>query len=583
MTDKSKAQSLHDAVRLGDIKMVHTILKRDPSCVNDWDRDLKTPLHVVYDDVNYDNLVQDGDRLLMMQVLIDCGADVNARGGRLDESVLHVAVNKKHINGVECLLRNEANPDIQNTINETALHYAVRMRSEGIMRLLLSNNANPNINDAFHQTPLDYVVCNRDIDYLKILTDYGVKSLNIYKLIGQLCQRRLEPLDNLLLEYLYEYGPSLNDCFSYRTLSYYLISNYHLFINIKHCSFYDLVYENSNSLDREMHLSDLHLAAYNLDVEFVKDLLKKGVNVNIKNSFDETPLHVVLRKHFWFTQKTRKIILLLIKHGSDLRAQNYLHETPFFLATRALIPPLINLMLAKIAGVKPSILNHSINYFDAFWTADFKTKPELYELFVASTLGYVEIVDRFLDISFIDEASKNCCETINKILGNAMVKKQYSIVKILLEAGFIVDGHFNLYLSLLRIHKCEEDDLSIACLCREFGDNATINQMIRRTFNYVISNGPINEFTYLLVFMYTISLRKENLSKDFIPSKGLFKLQNDVSKIISECNVILDELKKDEANNMSIFDVITMPFNFESNSQITDYWDMTEYWDIDLK
>lgn len=58
----------------------------------------------------------------IMQLLIDFGADVNAHGGSSDEPYLIQAIHNCDIKAAEILLRNAANPKVENASGSSALH-----------------------------------------------------------------------------------------------------------------------------------------------------------------------------------------------------------------------------------------------------------------------------------------------------------------------------------------------------------------------------------------------------------------------------------------------------------------------------
>ncbi len=65
----------------------------------------------------------------------------------------------------------------------------------------------------------------------------------------------------------------------------------------------------------------MFLGLYAGDVEIVKVQLSKGVDVNVRNETQQTPLHVT---------QNATIAKLLIENGADLSAENDLGDTPIF-------------------------------------------------------------------------------------------------------------------------------------------------------------------------------------------------------------------------------------------------------------
>ncbi|XP_014214789.1 uncharacterized protein LOC106643967 [Copidosoma floridanum] len=215
-------------LHMRELKKIAETSEVDPLCINDWNLEFKTPLHMVYDHINDLNPVQADDRLPIMQLLINYGADVNTRGPR-HESALHLAVRKQQINGIKLLLENHSNPDIPNEYNGTALHFATHYKPGIIMKLLIKYKANLNTGDTFGNTPLDMTIRHRNLNFFKILVKYSAKSLHIYDMISEVCDGSSKQRDQLFLKYLLKHASRLdiNRNFSPKALSYYLISKKH--------------------------------------------------------------------------------------------------------------------------------------------------------------------------------------------------------------------------------------------------------------------------------------------------------------------------------------------------------------------
>lgn len=92
------------------------------------------------------------------------------------------AVTKGNIKDIERLLKEKANPNIQNNKNQTPLHCAVLQKNSDIIKILLENKANPNVQDNNGKTPWHYFhqiwennTERNDINNLFI--EYGAKDL----------------------------------------------------------------------------------------------------------------------------------------------------------------------------------------------------------------------------------------------------------------------------------------------------------------------------------------------------------------------------------------------------------------------
>jgi ankyrin repeat protein len=73
-------------------------------------------------------------------------------------------------------------------------------------------------------------------------------------------------------------------------------------------------------------ISELHIAAYEGDVERVKKLLEKGANPNIQDEVGRTPLrNAAFKGHV-------DVVKLLLEHGADPNIQNEYGDTPLHMA-----------------------------------------------------------------------------------------------------------------------------------------------------------------------------------------------------------------------------------------------------------
>lgn len=133
MPNKLGAISLHLACKKGHVDVVKTLLQNG-SKVNSKTKDNYTPLHVAVENCKF----------LVVQLLLGYGADVQVKGGKLNETPLHIAARTSGSERcAEMLLKSGAQPDIENSNGETALHLACKHCQLKLFRILLLDGASP--------------------------------------------------------------------------------------------------------------------------------------------------------------------------------------------------------------------------------------------------------------------------------------------------------------------------------------------------------------------------------------------------------------------------------------------------------
>jgi ankyrin repeat protein/tetratricopeptide (TPR) repeat protein len=90
-------------------------------------------------------------------------SDINALGGKYNQTALMVAAQSGFTHIIEELLKHGAALDIVDLNGDTALHYASQFRQVPALRLLLAAGAKTDIQDKWKQTPLTMAACNKDM------------------------------------------------------------------------------------------------------------------------------------------------------------------------------------------------------------------------------------------------------------------------------------------------------------------------------------------------------------------------------------------------------------------------------------
>ena len=139
------------------------VLCRKGSSVNPPGRNKNSPLHCAVDYMD----------LEMVQGLVDCGADVNARNDYSFTPLGHTLKGRfiRPIDPevVQWLLNHGADPNVAlNHGSRTLLHLALRSAKFDIARLLVEHGASVEVKDRWGWTPLDYVSEEQRVELIEL-------------------------------------------------------------------------------------------------------------------------------------------------------------------------------------------------------------------------------------------------------------------------------------------------------------------------------------------------------------------------------------------------------------------------------
>ena len=141
-------------------------LGSDPNISNNLG---ETPLYLCVDIDNYDALI----------ILLQYSADTNI-SKRNGTTPLHLAAKKNKDKYMHALLRNKANPNLQNKLySQTATHIAIINKiNEDMLNIFHDYNADIyNIKDKYDKTPFDYAKELKDDEYLQlVIKTFGDKK-----------------------------------------------------------------------------------------------------------------------------------------------------------------------------------------------------------------------------------------------------------------------------------------------------------------------------------------------------------------------------------------------------------------------
>ena len=157
------ASELHDAVRADDAQAVLKLLDADAD-LEESDYMLGTPLHIA---------VSEG-RAGMIELLVDRGADIEAKSELQGMRSLHLAAQLGELQIVETLLKQGADVNSGTDADETVLHLATKAGNLTLIRLLIDRGAKINAKENSRDfTPLMIASLRGDLETTKLLIESG--------------------------------------------------------------------------------------------------------------------------------------------------------------------------------------------------------------------------------------------------------------------------------------------------------------------------------------------------------------------------------------------------------------------------
>ncbi|XP_019620315.1 PREDICTED: death-associated protein kinase 1-like [Branchiostoma belcheri] len=246
----------------------------------EWDFvDDQTPLHVA----------SRHGQTAVAELLVQHGANLEARDGLLQQTPLHIATKQGHTATSEVLIRFGADIMAQDKLQQTPLHVAANWDYTGTSELLIYSGADLMAGDKLQQTPL----------HLAAHKGHAKTS-----------------------QLLIRCGANVNAKDKYQRTSLHLAAaEGHLGI----CGL--LIQSGANVMARDVEQkTPLHLAAVRGRTEIAELLLQSGADIMAKDEEQQTPLHRAAR---WGHSGTSE---LLIRNKADVIAKDEKQNTPLHLA-----------------------------------------------------------------------------------------------------------------------------------------------------------------------------------------------------------------------------------------------------------
>lgn len=117
-----------------------------------------------------------------------------------------------------------------------------------------------------------------------------------------------------------------------------------------------------NGINRKMGKSVLQMAAGMCDLEMVKYLLSRGVDINVRDYLERTPLHEACVQLSFSEARDKELFKFLIKSGADVNAIDSYNRTPLM---HSLVRGLVRYMFVVERTEYPGI-RFVLKYFNVY-------------------------------------------------------------------------------------------------------------------------------------------------------------------------------------------------------------------------
>ena len=374
MPNRFGARSIHTAAKEGHVNVVNTLVRKGEN-VDARTGDGLTPLHVAVE----------AGKPAVVECVLGNGADVQLKGGKNQETALHIAARIEEAKGEKCtkmLLKSGADANLSMSDGRTAVHIAASNGNLAVLRALLQNGGDAQIVDREGETSLHKACryCHYHVvleliqfiqgfignshDFVNRKNNKGETSLHHAAMITPNIMHYPEE-DRLIVKVLLQSGVDISaqTTSSQESAFHYVASvgnNVLLqdIIDKTNSGLVQLIVNKQNTMGWAPLLS----AASRGHIESVETLLKYNARVDVFDNEGRSALHlaaecgslgvceVLLNKNAFVNSKTKQgltalhyvaskgsvelVEFLINKHGASMEALTIKKQTPLHLAAQ---------------------------------------------------------------------------------------------------------------------------------------------------------------------------------------------------------------------------------------------------------
>jgi ankyrin repeat protein len=303
-----------------------------------------------FDDVTPLHLASRDGRVEVARVLLEYGANVNARDISKWTPLRH-ALDKGHVKVAQVLIKNGADVGAQGLDEWMPLHWASRHGQAELVQVLLEHGATMDAKDVYGWTPCRRALDEGHVEVVQVLFQHSLSASSQNKSKSTLLHEASGGGDVEFARALLKYGAdaSARDM-NNSTPLHWASEGGHMeivLVLLEHGA-------DASAQDRN-ESTPLHLASRGGHVEVALVLLQHGADANAPDDDKSTPLHWVVR-YLCRTNSTEflrasscrhlEVARVLLEHGADAKFKTYLGLTPLKLARDARLSGITQLLLS---------------------------------------------------------------------------------------------------------------------------------------------------------------------------------------------------------------------------------------------
>jgi len=329
-------------------------------------------------------------------------------------TALHVAVKKGNRQFTEALLCCGADVNSSDSSGDTPLHWAVYKNQYEIAELLIRQGADLHRKDASLYTPAFFAVITDNLSLLKLLHQSGDNLSDRAFFDGSLLHYAAMSCSLPLMQYLIEHGLEINS----RSINQETPLEWAMYR--KNVPAVDILADRGAQINQVFDIwgnSAVSAAILTNSIESIQALIRRGADINERNSEGRTPLHTAVSPAN--ERINLPMVIYLIECGADVKAVKNDGVSVLMWAVKYANAEIVRLLLKNGADVDLNIAFDNRNQPGVLHNAISAGNPDIIDLIIENT-KQLDFKDRSGKTPLAIAVETGNSSTVKKLLaGNA--------------------------------------------------------------------------------------------------------------------------------------------------------------------